>query len=618
MGPPRDASPLLAVTGRLGTRRNVSFLEVKDALVTNHKCGTCRFYEVGAQQTHGWCRNPAYPRRDDVALLRNDELACRIGWDTDFWVARDTAGGSETPSTRSNDETTQPIPVPIGTGIGERRTPTIAAALRPPAATGRPLRQDGAPGATNTVIVPARALTTAPKDGTMGTIKATPPLSGHPELNELGVPIRAPKRSSVAEAHRRAMERRAQERQTKEERDRLAAQEALQQADAARAQQLVASATPAPESRPLGGGLNDFSPSSLRSIKATTDTTPKGERAEPKRELARADGNGAKRELVRPEITPPSMPRPTAVVVPVSASDNHEPEDVIISTGEKITETLTPSTSATPFSTDTPAPPQRTIEIRNQDTVAETEAPLPTADTSRSGPSEAIQSPRQSRRWDQPGILKGLRMRPESARPESARTATPQRPPEAQTVRQVGRKEIIEPKPVSTRAIKQLGASLSSTPDGEEARAIAPPAPRPPKPVEARQAIVAPLPTPTEPAPRQIDESLLRQLENDWQAQQQEAYAGQRCGTCRFFQPSEMGRGTCNCPFAPVHRQQTEGEGLPCATALGIWWAAPDEGWLERTERRPRRATPLLDALLREREAMEPLHAAPPLRRGAR
>jgi len=577
--------------------------------VTNHKCGTCRFYEVGAQQTHGWCRNPAYPRRDDVALLRNDELACRIGWDTDFWAARDTAGGSETPSTRSNDETTQPIPVPIGTGIAERQTPTIAAALRPPADTGRPLRQDGVQGATNTVSVPARTLTTAPKDGTMGTIKSTLPLSGHPELNELGVPIRAPKRSSVAEAHRRAMERRAMERQTKEERDRLTAQEALQQADVARAQQLVASATPEPESRPIGGGLNDFSPPSMRSIKATADTAQKGEHAEPKRELTRADNNGAKRELARPEIPPPSMPRPIEVVVPASTSDNHEPEDVIISTGEKITETLTPSTSATPFITDTPAPQQRTIELRSQDTVAEPETPLPTADTSRSGPGEAIQSPR----WDQPGILKGLRMRP-----ESARTATPQRAPEAQPVRRVGRKEIIAPKPASTRAIKQLGASPSSAPDVEEAREIAPPAPRPPKPVAAHQAIVTPPPTPTAPAPRQIDESLLRRLENDWQAQQQEAYAGQRCGTCRFFQPAEMGRGACNCPFAPVHRQQTEAEGLPCATALGVWWAAPDEGWLERTERRPRRATPLLDALLREREAMEPLRAAPPLRRGAR
>lgn len=584
--------------------------------MTNRKCGTCRFYEVGAQQTHGWCRNPAYPRRDDVALLRNDELACRSGWGKDFWELRGAANGAAESTNPLIDETTQPIPVPIGTGIAEHQTPTIAAvAPLTPAATGIPLRhaarQDGAPGAPNTVSPPARVLTPAPKDGTM---KASPPLSGHPELNELGVPIRSPKRSSVAEAHRRAMERRAQERQTKEDRDRLAAQAALKQADAAREQQLLTKVMePAPEQRPLNGGLNDFRAPSLAPHKPPIVNAPKETYPAPKRELNRVESSAPKRELTRPDIAAPTLPRP----VPTPAATRDEAVDVIISTGEQPKELPKAPTSAPAFTPDTNTPPQpERNDFRSFE--PEPESPLAVSPVSESVSTPLTQQatpgkePRQAPYWDQPGVLKGFGR----FRSDTAPAAAPDRTRAGQPVRTVGRQTPVEPKSTSNRPIKPLGGSLLNTSTVEEAREIAPPV-RPATPVEVQQPIAAP-PPPAEPAPRQIDESLLRQLEHDWQAQQLEAHAGQRCGTCRFFQPTELGRGTCNCPFAPVHRQQTESEGLPCATALGVWWATPDEGWLERAERRPRRATPLLDALMREREAMEPLHAAPPLRRGAR
>ncbi|HEX5506627.1 MAG TPA: hypothetical protein VFW96_28685, partial [Thermomicrobiales bacterium] len=51
----------------------------------------------------------------------------------------------------------------------------------------------------------------------------------------------------------------------------------------------------------------------------------------------------------------------------------------------------------------------------------------------------------------------------------------------------------------------------------------------------------------------------------------------------------------------PVYRQTLPAQELGCLTALGAWWIETDDGWLEKTEaRRPRRATPLLDALERE------------------
>lgn len=577
--------------------------------MTNHKCGTCHFYEVGAQQTHGWCRNPAYPRRDDVALLRNDELACRSGWGKDFWEARRTGASIAASTTPLIDETTEPIPVPIGTGIARHQAP---------AATGIPLRQDGAHGAPHIASAAARSLAIAPKDGTMGTIKTSPPLSGHPELNELGVPIRSPKRSSVAEAHRRAMERRAQERQAKEERDRLAAQLALKQADAAREQHAQVKITePTPERRPSSGELQDFSTPSLESNTAPVANAPKGERTEPKRELTRAESGGPKRELARPEITAPTMPRPREAELPVTTTSRHEAEDVIISTGEKIKESIVAPTITTAFTADPAGPQQSTVGFRSVETPPESETAVPPVPTTVNTPTPEPVAPTKEARstpyWDQSGALKGFGR----LRRETTQTDTPDRATDSQSVRRVGRQASVEPKPTSTRAIKSLGASMNGAPAVEEEREIAPPV-RQAKPIEVKQAIIAPPSPPAEPAPRQIDESLLRQLENDWQAQQLAAHAGQRCGTCRFFQSTEMGRGLCNCPFAPVHRQQTEAEGLPCATALGVWWAAPDEGWLERAERRPRRATPLLDAFLREHEAMEPLRTTSPLRRGAR
>lgn len=152
---------------------------------------------------------------------------------------------------------------------------------------------------------------------------------------------------------------------------------------------------------------------------------------------------------------------------------------------------------------------------------------------------------------------------------------------------------------------------------------VEPPAPSPlddSQPTRAQMsAPIAPQPiAPPAPevAPRQIDEALLRQLETNWRTQALAAHTGQRCGNCRFFRPTEGGRGSCGCSFSNAYGRPVEPQGLDCLDGLGTWWSAADDGWLERTERRPRRATPLLDALLRERE--EELARSMPERRRAR
>jgi hypothetical protein len=126
--------------------------------------------------------------------------------------------------------------------------------------------------------------------------------------------------------------------------------------------------------------------------------------------------------------------------------------------------------------------------------------------------------------------------------------------------------------------------------------------------------------------PRPVDQALLRQLEAEWREQALQTQAGRRCGTCRYFRspsgvPDGAGgggaSGVCGCQVAGTYHQPVTTQELGCLNALGSWWAASDEGWLQKAEsRRPRRATPLLDAL--EREMAERAELVPERRRSAR
>lgn len=589
------------------------FLEFKDALVTNRKCGTCRFYEAGTQQTHGWCRNPAYPRRDDVALLRLDELGCRSGWGKDFWEARRAEHSSTGVSVQPSAEAAHLVPVPIGTGIAAHN-PRALPVMTMPVATATPSAPATRQRDAQELPTTANPLANAPKDGTM---KTSLPLSGHPELNDQGVPIRSQKRTSVAEAHRRALERREQERRNKEARDQARAKDVTARGTAT-PEPLLTVHPPGPLPTPPAPdrGLFNFNETTQPQMRGQASVAPNnGGAASQPAEIATSPTHGL--SIEQQESLAPTMPRnPQGVTSFPRTTPTREPEDMIISAVEAVQQEI--STPRQRPSGTIPTQVEQRPSLRRFGGI--TERPGNAERTGSQHPGVPAQEnappvtpPSPARYWDQPGTGKGF----DPIRQE--RVASEHRPQGREESRpvQVGRQAVGQGgKPVPHRTIRPLGApAISETMPGET-REVSSPLVQPAPVTEARLPISAP--PPVEPISRQIDEALLRQLEADWLAQQLEAHAGQRCGTCRFFQAAETGRGACNCSFAPVYRRQTNAEGLGCLSALGTWWSAPDEGWLERTERRPRRATPLLDTLLRERDAVEPLHAAPERRRGTR
>lgn len=61
--------------------------------MTRRECGSCRFFEQSGIGESGWCRNQRCQEIVGLALVRRQELACRIGWDQDFYES--AAGAQE-------------------------------------------------------------------------------------------------------------------------------------------------------------------------------------------------------------------------------------------------------------------------------------------------------------------------------------------------------------------------------------------------------------------------------------------------------------------------------------------------------------------------------------------
>jgi len=53
--------------------------------VARRECGSCRFFEQSGIGESGWCRNQRCQEIVGLALVRRQELACRIGWDQDYY-----------------------------------------------------------------------------------------------------------------------------------------------------------------------------------------------------------------------------------------------------------------------------------------------------------------------------------------------------------------------------------------------------------------------------------------------------------------------------------------------------------------------------------------------------
>ncbi|MCA1669529.1 MAG: hypothetical protein LC793_19505 [Thermomicrobia bacterium] len=64
-------------------------------------CGSCRFFEQSDIGESGWCRNQRCQEIVGIALVRRQELACRIGWDQDYYEsaagANDVVPGQNRP-----------------------------------------------------------------------------------------------------------------------------------------------------------------------------------------------------------------------------------------------------------------------------------------------------------------------------------------------------------------------------------------------------------------------------------------------------------------------------------------------------------------------------------------
>lgn len=90
--------------------------------MTRRECGTCRFFEQSEIGETGSCRNQRCRDIVGLALVRRQELACRIGWDKDYYEAlnaNETIPGQSRPSAdprrqRSGYQGTRPDDIIVG------------------------------------------------------------------------------------------------------------------------------------------------------------------------------------------------------------------------------------------------------------------------------------------------------------------------------------------------------------------------------------------------------------------------------------------------------------------------------------------------------------------------
>jgi plasmid stabilization system protein ParE len=532
-------------------------------------------------QGHGWCRNLDYEGRDDTVLLRASELACRVGWQKDHWhTSGDSALVEMVASAASSGEPSGTLPIGQGIGslavadAGVQAAKAALVAARPsasafPAGRRRPLPAAAA-GAGTAVA--------APRAGQEAVAVVAASLQGHPELGPSGEMIRRPSRSVVAEAHRKALERRESERELVEKRR--------------KEQQEAALASLYASSKPAGG--NDTVPTPPRPL--DVPATP------PMQPSVPIVSNGAANALSQ-MTTPrgsaiPEAPReledrqvaPDRPAVPAEVTVTPAREEVVAG--------LPP---AVPLGTDL-TPPSVT-RLPEPVIPAPREAPIATGN---------------ARYWDEPGPGERFTrmIRPEPAEAPPPRPMSP--PATVQSVPTVGRSRAEQSLPVDPpttgRTIRPLGAAPPAEPESAPTQS----APRLQRPAVATEL------RPTEPAlpvlpPRQIDEQLLQQLRQDWRERALAAHAGKRCGTCRYFQAAEgAGQGSCGCQLAASYRQVQGRQDLGCVNSFGTWWAANDDGWLQKADLGQRQPTPLVDQLLREWGIPDAPPAATERRREAR
>lgn len=84
------------------------------------------------------------------------------------------------------------------------------------------------------------------------------------------------------------------------------------------------------------------------------------------------------------------------------------------------------------------------------------------------------------------------------------------------------------------------------------------------------------------------------------------ATAPRCCRTCRDFRPAEGGeRGWCTSAWAFQHRRMVHADELACFSAIGIWWLPSDSLWLDDLDFGHAEPTPLVDAMVARRAAVD-------------
>ena len=556
-------------------------------------------------QSHGWCRNQHYEGRDDAALLRAEELGCRGGWQKDYWQARGGGAADLTISVAAMP-VEQAASLPIGQGFST---------LLPPETEGAIVKTPLAATRTATASFPAsrRRLGQQPGAATNAAALDTPTsavstLEGHPELGANGEMIRRPSRSVVAEAHRKALQRRESERDTA-----IVRRQEQHQAAVSTMYQQVGS------SDDSGGDQPQATP-----VESTRPVSPPRPTVVAPAPLPAANDHLAAAPLRAADIPAPTLPPPT----PQEGFDRSIAPDRTIAADRS----MMPPTRAPRHATLGSKPPSEEPATRPVATAPTDDIETPLARSARritvplttsavTAPVEASAAAADVRYWDQPGANGRLpRLRPEMPEPVTSR-ANVHTAETLPGVPLVGRSSV-EPPPTpidalagrTIRPLQSLGAAFSA-----DAAEGAPSAPRPPRTVAPPEPRLAEPAKPTLP-PRQIDGELLRQLREGWRERALAARPGQRCGTCRFFQAAEGAeRGTCGCSFAINSYRQALGRAdLGCLDSLGGWWAATDDGWLQKADLGSRRQTPLLDQLLAEMGGAEAVSAIAERRRGTR
>lgn len=230
-------------------------------VVTSRLCGTCRFFETVSSGAQGHCRNPAYPRRDELAMLRASELGCREGWDLDFWAP----AGVQTPAAAVPPENPATLAVPAAPELGRAEPPVVA-----------PRSADDFAARFSPLVPPT---VSSNEDLIIGQ---DGPSLQHPELNDQGVPLPRPRRSAVMEAHRRAVERRNIERQALDQKGPPAravprpVPQAVQQAPVANSEAKgpVQVTPPAVSNTPAAAPVRSRQNSSLAGLPAAIGATP--------------------------------------------------------------------------------------------------------------------------------------------------------------------------------------------------------------------------------------------------------------------------------------------------------------------------------------------------------